>query len=135
MMTNLSTTRNEPVRGAPASVEERNVRISPIGLSGILRHPAGANALIVFAHGSGSSRLSPLDSAVAEGLNAHGMAMPLFDLFTLKEEATRVNVFDIRLLANRVIAAVDWIVNQPSLRLLRCEYGSGGGACRCSRSL
>ena len=86
--------------GMHRAAEVHTVHIPPIGLAGTLRIPAGAAALVVFAHGSGSSRASPRNMAVAEALNEQGLATLLFDLLTLEEEADRANVFDIRLLPN-----------------------------------
>jgi putative phosphoribosyl transferase len=91
----------------------REVRIPPLGLTGTLRIPAGAKALVAFAHGSGSSRLSPRNQAVAGALNKHGMSTLLFDLLSPEEEADRANVFDIPLLAGRVVDAVDWCGREP----------------------
>ena len=79
--------------------ESRDVTIPPLGLSGTLHIPPAAHAVIVFAHGSGSSRFSPRNSAVADALNAQGFATLLFDLLSEDEEADRGNVFDIPLLA------------------------------------
>jgi pimeloyl-ACP methyl ester carboxylesterase len=87
----------------------RDVQIPPIGLAGTLRIPERAYALVVFAHGSGSSRLSPRNKAVAEALNEHGIATLLFDLLTEEEEADRANVFDIPLLAERLVHVVRWL--------------------------
>ena len=83
--------------GEPAVIRE--VRITPIGLPGILHVPSDAYACVAFAHGSGSSRLSPRNLAVAQALNARGIATLLFDLLTPEEESDRNNVFDIYLLA------------------------------------
>jgi putative phosphoribosyl transferase len=129
MIVNASATRSKPAEGASSLTEARTVSISPIGLAGTLRIPAGAGALVIFAHGSGSSRLSPRNMAVAEGLNAHGMATLLFDLLTSDEEADRANVFDIPLLAGRVVDAVDWISHEPLTRTLRLGlFGASTGA-------
>src|SRR5271169_3921354 len=73
--------------------ESEDVRIPPRGLIGSLRIPKEAFALVVFAHGSGSSRSSPSNVAVARALNGRGMATLLFDLLTPAEEVDRVNVF------------------------------------------
>jgi putative phosphoribosyl transferase len=129
MIVNASATRSKPAEGASSLTEARTVSISPIGLAGTLRIPAGAGALVIFAHGSGSSRLSPRNMAVAEGLNAHGMATLLFDLLTSDKEADRANVFDIPLLAGRVVDAVDWISHEPLTRTLRLGlFGASTGA-------
>jgi len=93
-----------------ASVGEmREVTIPPIGLAGDLHIPRAAHAIVVFAHGSGSSRFSTRNRAVAEALNAQGFATLLFDLLTEDEEADRANVFDIPLLAGRLADAIGWI--------------------------
>jgi putative phosphoribosyl transferase len=85
------------------------VCVELLGVPGSLQWPEGADALIVFAHGSGSSRLSPRNTKVANALNARGMATFLFDLLRPDEEADRANVFDIPLLAQRLVAAVRWL--------------------------
>jgi putative phosphoribosyl transferase len=105
------------------------VAIGSLRLAGDLNVPAGAGALILFAHGSGSSRLSPRNRAVAAAFNERGMATLLFDLLTAEEEADRANVFDIPLLAERLIAAVDWIGGQDMLaRLPLGLFGASTGA-------
>ncbi len=100
-------------RGAGTSADRSEVRIPPIGLAGTLSVPAPANGLVVFAHGSGSSRFSPRNNAVAEALNADNIATLLFDLLTAEEEGDRANVFDIPLLAARLVDAVGWLDRQP----------------------
>ncbi len=115
--------------GAEGAMEQREVIIPPLGLSGTLTIPAGAQALVVFAHGSGSSRFSPRNRAVAHALNEHAIATLLFDLLTEKEEANRANVFDIGLLAERLVQAVDWIGEDPQLRRLPLGlFGASTGA-------
>ena len=92
-----------------SDMAETHIVIEPFGLRGTLSWPERSNALIVFAHGSGSSRLSPRNVQVADALNASGMATFLFDLLTREEEVDRRNVFDIPLLADRLIGAVRWL--------------------------
>jgi putative phosphoribosyl transferase len=87
----------------------REVIIPPEGLAGTLRIPRAAKAVVAFAHGSGSSRFSPRNRAVAEALNRSGFATLLFDLLTDEEEGERSNVFDIPLLAARLIDAMRWL--------------------------
>ena len=100
---------------APKSprVESRDVLIPPIGLPGTLRIPPDAKAVVIFVHGSGSSRFSPRNTMVADALSDAGCATLLFDLLTADEAADRRNVFDIRLLAQRLIDAVRWIDSEP----------------------
>jgi putative phosphoribosyl transferase len=119
-----------PVRaGSPPALSIREVSIPPVGLSGTLRIPKNAGALIIFAHGSGSSRFSPRNVAVAVHLNARGMATLLFDLLTEEEEADRANVFDVALLARRLSDAVRWIDREPALRRLPLGlFGASTGA-------
>jgi dienelactone hydrolase len=114
---------------AQGNQETRDISIPPIGLLGTLDVPRGARALVVFAHGSGSSRLSPRNRAVASALNSRGIATLLFDLLTPAEEANRRNVFNIPLLADRLIHAVDWLEEQPYLaRLPLGLFGTSTGA-------
>jgi len=94
------------------SVISSDVAIPPLGLAGTLNVPKTARGLVVFAHGSGSSRLSPRNTLVAQALNSRRFATLLFDLLTLDEEADRANVFDISLLAERLVDVVGWLDGQ-----------------------
>ena len=128
-MTKLFSANPVPSRDLARPTETREVRIPPIGLAGTLHIPQGAHALVVFAHGSGSSRLSPRNIAVADAMNAHGIATLLFDLLALEEEGNRSNVFDIHLLTNRLVNAVDWLHAEPSTgRLPIGLFGASTGA-------
>src|SRR5881409_357860 len=103
-------------------------------LSGNLNIPEGAAALVLFAHGSGSSRHSPRNQFVARTLNNAGLATLLFDLLTQQEEAidmrTREHRFNIALLAERLVHATKWAKQQEQTRDLRAGYfgSSTGGA-------
>ena len=109
--------------------EVRDVEIPPVGLPGILHVPQAAYALVVFAHGSASSRLSPRNTIVANALNRQRLATLLFDLLTPAEEADRANVFDIPLLATRLVDAVRWVERQPALAKLPLGlFGASTGA-------
>jgi dienelactone hydrolase len=110
-------------------VERREVRIPPLGLAGDLWIPAAAGFIVAFAHGSGSSRFSPRNRDVAEALNSRGIATLLFDLLTASEEADRANVFDIPLLAERLVQAVRWLDRQPGVAGLPLGlFGASTGA-------
>jgi len=118
-------------RGEPAgpSVARCAVRVPPHELAADLQVPDNARGLVIFAHGSGSSRLSPRNRAVADHLNAQGFATLLLDLLTEDEGADRRNVFDIELLAGRLEAAADWIELRPELaRLPVGLFGASTGA-------
>jgi putative phosphoribosyl transferase len=91
-------------------------------LKGDLAVPKGAAGLVIFAHGSGSSRLSPRNAFVAGELRKHGMATLLFDLLTAEEDLTYANRFDIPLLSERLVAATDWAVQQPGIGRLKTGY-------------
>lgn len=100
-------------------------------LAAILGVPDGASGLVIFAHGSGSGRLSPRNNHVAARLREAGMATLLLDLLTPAEEQDRRNVFDIALLASRLQRAVDWAAGHAETARLRpCYFGAstGGGA-------
>ncbi len=114
---------------AGRGTDVRAVVIPPLGLAGILRLPAGTRGLVVFAHGSGSSRLSPRNNAVAEALADRSIGTLLFDLLAPEEEEDRRNVFDIRLLADRLIDAIAWVDRQPRLADLPLGlFGASTGA-------
>jgi dienelactone hydrolase len=103
-------------------------------LSGNLNIPKDASALVLFAHGSGSSRHSPRNQFVARTLNEAGLATLLFDLLTQEEESldlrTREHRFNIHLLAERLSHATKWAKQQEQTRDLRIGYfgSSTGGA-------
>jgi putative phosphoribosyl transferase len=103
-------------------------------LPGNLNIPENANALVLFAHGSGSSRHSPRNQFVARTLNDVGLATLLFDLLTQEEEAidtqTRELRFNIHFLAERLVHATKWAKQQEETRDLRIGYfgSSTGGA-------
>jgi putative phosphoribosyl transferase len=122
---NRTRREDEPKTG----IEIRDVRIPPLGLAGTLRYPRSARAVVAFAHGSGSSRFSPRNMAVAEGLNARGFGTLLFDLLTLEEEGDRSNVFDVALLAARLVDAVRWLDREFERgRLALGLFGASTGA-------
>lgn len=119
----------KPQAAEPPHVSTREVVIPPLGLAGTLHLPAAAGALVVFAHGSGSSRFSPRNMAVADALNERGIATLLFDLLTRDEERDRANVFDIALLSDRLIDVVRWIDGDPELAPLSLGlFGASTGA-------
>jgi dienelactone hydrolase len=103
-------------------------------LSGNLTIPENAIALVLFAHGSGSSRHSPRNQFVARTLNRAGFGTLLFDLMTPEEEALDINTreyrFNISLLAERLVHATSWAGQQAQTRDLRIGYfgSSTGGA-------
>jgi putative phosphoribosyl transferase len=106
-----------------------DVRISPVGLDGILGLPRPAGGIVLFAHGSGSGRLSPRNNYVAAALRSAGLATLLFDLLTEEEAADRRNVFDIELLAERLALATVWVRQQEDTKSLPIGYfGASTGA-------
>ena len=111
------------------SGEVRPVRIFPHGLEGLLGVPLDAKGLVIFAHGSGSGRLSPRNNQVAAGLRDVRLATLLLDLLRPEEEVDRANVFDILLLASRLVSATNWALANPELVGLRIGYfGASTGA-------
>jgi pimeloyl-ACP methyl ester carboxylesterase len=105
------------------------VRIPPVGLEGELTLPAGCSALVIFAHGSGSSRHSPRNMFVAGQLNEAGLATLLIDLLTPEEERGVDLRFDIPLLAERVVQAVDWAGTYSATKnLVIGLFGASTGA-------
>jgi pimeloyl-ACP methyl ester carboxylesterase len=105
------------------------VDIGPQRLKGLLGVPADGSGLVIFAHGSGSGRLSPRNNRVAAALRDVGLATLLLDLLTQEEELDRANVFDIALLASRLSFAADWAITQPDTAHLTLGYfGASTGA-------
>lgn len=120
---------------AQALVKDVPVRISAgdATVDGDLANPHTADGLVVFAHGSGSSRFSERNRSVAHALNHQGFATLLMDLLTREEERidaiTREYRFDIPLLAERVVAAIDWCVHDERVRALPIAcFGASTGA-------
>jgi dienelactone hydrolase len=112
------------------AIENQAVNIGPLGLEGTLSSPRQARGLIIFAHGSGSSRHSPRNIYVAQQLQRAGFATLLFDLLTELESADRTFVFDIPLLSSRVVRALKWAQEEEGARHLRLGLfgASTGGA-------
>jgi pimeloyl-ACP methyl ester carboxylesterase len=114
---------------------ERAVRVpaGPIELEGDLTLPLGAIGVVLFAHGSGSSRHSPRNRYVAHLLNEGRLGTLLLDLLTTQEEAVDRRTghlrFDINLLAERLVAATDWLLREPDTGRLPFGYfGASTGA-------
>src|SRR5437016_10320285 len=117
------------------AVEERLVQVSAgsVTLEGNLSLPKESRAIVLFAHGSGSSRHSPRNRYVARLLNQAKLATLLVDLLTSDEEAIDMRTaqlrFDIGLLAERLVAVTDWLTEHPDTRHLRVGYfGESGRA-------
>ena len=119
-------------RPEPAQMDVE-IAVGPVCLQGILGQPAAPCGVVVFAHGSGSGRLSSRNQAVAAALQRDGIATLLFDLLTAEEEAGERDSgrlrFDIALLALRLIAVTRWVREASSLASLRVGYfGASTGA-------
>jgi putative phosphoribosyl transferase len=118
-----------------SKIDERLVRV-PVGsitLEGNLTLPEGARGVVLFAHGSGSSRHSPRNRHVARMLNEAELATLLIDLLTSEEERIDLRTahlrFDIGLLAERLVAVTDWLAQYPGTRHIRIGYfGASTGA-------
>jgi len=108
---------------------EEDVHVGPLGLPGFVSIPDRPLGVVVFAHGSGSSRLSPRNREVARALVERGLATVLFDLLTPAEEADRANVFDVELLGRRLAEVTADLVGRPRLAGLPIGYfGASTGA-------
>jgi len=114
-------------------MKDITININNISLEGILSIPEKAQGIVLFAHGSGSSRHSPRNTYVAESLNNVGLATLLFDLLTAEEEAVDIHTrefrFDINLLTERLKVTTDWVIQNPETQDLHIGYfGSSTGA-------
>jgi dienelactone hydrolase len=107
----------------------QEIEILPLALKGFLFVPDGASGIVLFAHGSGSSRLSPRNAHVARALTQAGLATLLFDLLLPDEAHDRHKVFDIPLLARRLEEALDWIEEEEAtMDLASGLFGASTGA-------
>ena len=98
------------------------ITLETVSLPGILAVPANATGLVIFAHGSGSSRLSPRNNYVARVLQDSGIGTLLFDLLTPEEDQEYARRFDIELLTQRLIQTTQWGQRQPQLQQLAIGY-------------
>ncbi len=106
-----------------------HIPAGPIELDGELVLPPSATGVVLFAHGSGSSRFSPRNTFVAEVLQQHGIGTLLFDLLTRAEDQDYATRFDIDLLTRRLLAATAWLQANPQTQTLHVGYfGASTGA-------
>lgn len=105
------------------------IKIDAVTLDGILGFPEKAKGVVIFAHGSGSGRLSPRNTYVARVLQQAGMGTLLFDLLTEEEDIIYEHRFDIGLLARRLVGATRWLMEHPDLKEASLGYfGASTGA-------
>ena len=124
-----ATTPTVSTADPPARSEEVQPVAAAVRLAGSLAIPKGSGGIVVFAHGSGSSRHSPRNRHVAGVLNDAGLSTLLFDLLTPEEERDRANVFDIGLLAGRLAEVTGWLRAQPAAGRAAIGYfGASTGA-------
>jgi len=112
-----------------------HIPVNSVVLEGDLDIPEGAQAVVIFAHGSGSSRLSSRNRFVARVLNDEGIGTLLFDLLTREEDTVYENRFDIDLLTDRLKEATIWLKAQPETSNLRIGFfGASTGAAAALRA-
>ena len=99
-----------------------DIKLGKLTLQGIINIPEEAELLIVFAHGSGSSRLSPRNNFVAKVLQKNNFATLLFDLLTEQEDEIYENRFDIDLITDRLIEATEWLLKNSETSALKIGY-------------
>ncbi len=116
--------RTPPLRDAEVEISS-----GPVHVAGHLTIPVNPKGMVVFAHGSGSSRFSSRNIYVADVLNEAGFGTLLFDLLTPAEEADRANVFNIELLASRLVDVTDWLSSRADTASLPVGlFGASTGA-------
>jgi len=109
--------------------KEVNMSVNAVSLPGTLAGPEKALGIVIFAHGSGSSRFSPRNRYVAEVLHNAGIGTLLFDLLTREEDQVYENRFNIDLITERLVKATDWLAQQEEARDLPFGYfGASTGA-------
>ena len=128
--------QSKPIAKEPYEVL---IPMDGIVLHGLLNIPDNATSIIIFVHGSGSSRFSPRNQAVAQRLHEGGFATLLFDLLTEGESAVDAETagyrFDIDLLTERLLGTVEWLRSQPTTAELKlCLFGASTGAAAALRA-
>ena len=115
--------------------EEISIPLASVTLKGELVLPENALGIVVFSHGSGSSRFSPRNKMVAELIQQHGMGTLLFDLLTEQEDRIYENRFNIDLLVSRLIEATEWLMNTKETQKYPVAYcGASTGAASALRA-
>lgn len=121
--------KSPPQRVAEVSTEPVRIPADSLHLEGDLSVPAGAYGIVLFAHGSGSSRHSPRNQLVAAKLREAGLATLLMDLLTEQEDAVYARRFDLKLLTPRLLAATRWVAGHSRTAGLSVGYfGASTGA-------
>ena len=120
---------NSPATQKTEFSEPAKIPVNGVELEGVLVVPPAARGVVLFAHGSGSSRHSPRNNFVAETLRAAGIGTLLMDLLTQKEDAIYQTRFDIDLLTWRLERATQWLMEEPQAQSLDIGYfGASTGA-------
>ena len=115
--------------------EEISIPLSSVTLKGELALPENAMGIVVFSHGSGSSRFSPRNKMVAELIQQNGVGTLLFDLLTEEEDRIYENRFNIDLLVSRLIEATEWLIHNKETRKFSVAYfGASTGAASALRA-
>ena len=115
--------------------EEISIPLNSVTLKGELVLPENALGIVVFSHGSGSSRFSPRNKMVAELIQQHGMGTLLFDLLTEQEDQIYENRFNIDLLVSRLIEATEWLMkNKETQEFPVAYFGASTGAASALRA-
>jgi len=118
-----------PDRKGEAMEQLVKVELAAVTLEGVLALPERARGVVLFAHGSGSSRLSPRNAYVATVLQQAGLGTLLFDLLTREEDIDYRRRFDIDLLAERMVEATHWLASRPEVQGKGLGYfGASTGA-------
>ncbi len=116
-------------RKGDAMEQPVRIKIDAVTLEGVLGLPEQGKGVVIFAHGSGSSRFSPRNTYVARVLQQAGLGTLLFDLLTREEDSIYEQRFDIDLLARRLVGATHWLMARPELKEAALGYfGSSTGA-------
>ena len=109
--------------------KELKIPVDSVVLEGNLVIPDGAESIVLFSHGSGSSRLSPRNNFVAEVLQKNGIATLLFDLLTEEEDEIYETRFNIQLLTERLKSVTEWLIKEGEIKSMKIGYfGASTGA-------
>lgn len=117
------------------NIQEIEIKLDSIKLGGTLFQSPGSDKLVIFAHGTGSSRLSPRNIAVAKYISSHKISAFLFDLLTEEEDVFYQNRFDIKTISTRLVEVTRWLKTQRVTKNMKIGYfGASTGAAAALRA-
>lgn len=130
----MKTMQNKFITRASVSYKEIDIKVDSVFLKGNLRLKEDSKGIVLFSHGSGSSRMSSRNNYVADYLLKQDFSSLLFDLLTEEEDCNYSNRFDIDLLTKRLVKVTQWVLEQDNIKLPIAYFGASTGAASALRA-